>query len=78
LLGEMVPKNIALAGPERAAMLLVPAHLAFIKVVRPLIGFYNWLANITLRALRVEPKDELDSTVSPVELAQMLGESREE
>lgn len=24
LLGEMVPKNIALAGPERTAMLLVP------------------------------------------------------
>ena len=78
LLGEMVPKNIALAGPERAAMLLVPIHLGFIKIVRPLIAFYNWLANITLRALRVEPKDELDSTVSPVELAQMLGESREE
>ncbi|MGV9825484.1 hemolysin family protein [Gordonia sp. NPDC003429] len=78
LFGEMVPKNIALAGPERAAMLLVPAHLMFIRVVRPLIAIYNWLANITLRAMRVEPKDELDSTVSPIELAQMLGESREE
>ncbi|NDK88986.1 HlyC/CorC family transporter [Gordonia desulfuricans] len=78
LLGEMVPKNIALAGPERAAMLMVPVHLAFIKVARPLIAFYNLLANLTLRALRVEPKDELDSTVSPVQLAQMLGESREE
>ena len=78
LLGEMVPKNIALAGPETSAMLLVPAHLAFIRLARPLISFYNWLANIGLRAMRVEPKDELDSTVSPVELAQMLGESREE
>ncbi|MFT4042435.1 MAG: hemolysin family protein [Gordonia sp. (in: high G+C Gram-positive bacteria)] len=78
LLGEMVPKNIALAGPESAAMLLVPAHLSFIRVVRPLIAVYNWLANTSLRAMRVEPKDELDSTVSPVELAQMLGESREE
>src|SRR6478752_4557680 len=26
LLGEMVPKNIAIAGPERSAMLLVPMH----------------------------------------------------
>ncbi|MEP9394208.1 hemolysin family protein [Gordonia sp. VNQ95] len=78
LLGEMVPKNIALAGPETSAMLLVPIHLRFITIARPLVAFYNWLANITLRALRVEPKDELDSTVSPVELAQMLGESREE
>lgn len=78
LLGEMVPKNIALAGPERVAMLLVPLHLAFIKIVRPLIGFYNLMANLILRAMRVDPKDELDSTVSPVELAEMLGESRDE
>lgn len=78
LFGEMVPKNIALAGPETSAMLLVPPHLMFIKVARPLISFYNWLANITLRAMRVDPKDELESAVSPIELAQMLGESREE
>ena len=78
LIGEMVPKNIALAGPETAAMLLVPVHLAFIRLTRPLIGFYNWLANISLRAMRVEPKDELTSTVSPGELAQMLSESKQE
>ncbi|GAA1463118.1 hemolysin family protein [Williamsia maris] len=78
LLGEMVPKNIALAGPEKSAMLLVPAHLAFIKLARPLISFYNLAANLSLRAIRVEPKDELDATVSAGELAAMIGESREE
>ncbi|MGJ0121056.1 hemolysin family protein [Williamsia sp. MIQD14] len=78
LLGEMVPKNIALAGPERSAMLLVPAHLAFIRVAHPLIAFYNLAANLSLRAMRVEPKDELDATVSAGELAEMIGESREE
>jgi len=78
LLGEMVPKNLALAGPERSAMLLVPAHLMFIKVARPVIAFYNWVANLSLRLMRVEPKDELDATVSANELAQMLGESRRE
>ncbi|WP_238419718.1 hemolysin family protein [Gordonia sp. 'Campus'] len=78
LLGEMVPKNIALAGPESAAMLLVPVHLMFIRLVRPLIAFYNWLANISLRLLRVEPKDELESTVSLGELAEMVGESKQE
>ncbi|SIS19145.1 hemolysin family protein [Williamsia sterculiae] len=78
LLGEMVPKNIALAGPERMAILLVPTHLVFIRVSRPLIAFYNWLANISLRVAGVEPKDELDATVSAVELSEMIGESREE
>ncbi|SNT08278.1 hemolysin family protein [Rhodococcoides kyotonense] len=78
LVGEMVPKNIAIAGPERTAMLLVPAHLMFIKVAKPLISFYNICANLTLRALRIEPKDELDSSVSADELSQMIGESRSE
>ena len=75
LLGEMVPKNIALAGPERTAMLLVPPYLAYVRVARPFIVFYNKCANAILRLLRVEPKDELDITVSPVELSAMIAES---
>jgi CBS domain containing-hemolysin-like protein len=78
LLGEMVPKNIAIAGPEATAMLLVPPYLMYIRAVRPLIAFYNWAANTTLRALRVEPKDELDVTVSTVELSDMIAESLSE
>lgn len=77
LLGEMVPKNIALAGPERAAMLLIPVQLMFIRLVRPIIWFYNALANGTLRLFGVQPKDEVSSTVTEAELAQMIGESRE-
>ncbi|WP_040807963.1 hemolysin family protein [Nocardia concava] len=78
LLGEMIPKNIALAGPERSALLLVPLHLMWLRLAKPLIAVYNFAANMTLRALRIEPKDELDSTVSSVELAEMFGESRSE
>ena len=77
LLGEMVPKNIALAGPETAAMLVVPAHLVFLRITKPLIWFYNALANRSLRLIGVEPKDELASTVTEAELTQMIGESRE-
>lgn len=78
LLGEMVPKNIAIAGPESAAMLLIPVYLVYIKLAKPFIAFYNWCANTTLRALGVEPKDELDITVSTVELSAMIAESRSE
>jgi CBS domain containing-hemolysin-like protein len=78
LLGEMVPKNIALAGPESAAMLLIPPYLVYMRVAKPFIAFYNWCANTTLRMLRVEPKDELDVTVSTVELSEMIAESRSE
>ncbi|QKT07384.1 HlyC/CorC family transporter [Gordonia sp. X0973] len=78
LLGEMVPKNIALAGPERSAMLLVPIHLLFVRLTRPVLAGYNWLANLVLRAVGVTPRDELDSTVSQNELAVMIGDSRDE
>jgi CBS domain containing-hemolysin-like protein len=75
LLGEMVPKNIALAGPERTAMLLVPPYLAYVRAARPFIVFYNKRASAILRALGVEPKDELDTTVSLAELSAMIAES---
>lgn len=78
LLGEMVPKNIALAGPERSALLLIPLHLVWLRIARPLIACYNLAANLSLRALRIEPKDELNATVSMPELAEMIGESRSE
>jgi CBS domain containing-hemolysin-like protein len=78
LLGEMVPKNIAIAGPERTAMLLVPVYLVWIRLARPFIAFYNWCANSTLRAVRVQPKDELEVTVSTVELSEMIAESLSE
>jgi len=78
LLGEMVPKNIAIAGPESAAMLLIPTYLIWIRLARPLIAFYNWCANVTLRTFRIEPKDELDVTVSTVELSEMIAESLSE
>ncbi|MFV0494695.1 hemolysin family protein [Mycobacterium sp.] len=78
LLGEMVPKNIALAGPERTAMLLVPVYLPYARVARPVIVLYNKCANAILRLLRVEPKDELAVTVSTVELSDMIAESLSE
>ena len=78
LLGEMVPKNIALAGPEKAAMLLVPPYLLWVKATRPIIAVYDWCARMTVKALGVEPKTELENTVSMVELSEMIAESLSE
>ncbi|BBX73450.1 HlyC/CorC family transporter [Mycobacterium shinjukuense] len=78
LLGEMVPKNIALAGPERTAMLLVPPYLAYVRAARPFIVLYNTCATAILRSLGVQPKDELDITVSTVQLGEMIAESLSE
>lgn len=75
LFGEMVPKNITLAGPEKAAMLLIPPYLVYMAAARPFIAFYHRCGHAVLRALRVEPKDELEITVSTVELSEMIAES---
>lgn len=76
LFGEMVPKNIAIAGPETLAMWLSPTLILWVKITGPLIRFMNWVARITLRLFGVEQKDELDSTVDPQQLASMISESR--
>ena len=78
LLGEMVPKNIAIAGPESAAMLLVPAYLLWVRIARPVIAVYDWCAHIALRAVGIEAKTELENTVSTVELSEMIAESLSE
>jgi CBS domain containing-hemolysin-like protein len=74
----MVPKNIAIAGPESAAMVLVPPYLVWIRLAKPFIAFYNWSAHVILRILGVEAKDELENTVSTIELSEMIAESLNE
>ncbi len=78
VLGEMVPKNIAIAGPERAAIVLGPALVGVVTVLRPVIVALNAVANTTLRLLRVEPKDEISSTFTREEVAALVEESRGE
>jgi CBS domain containing-hemolysin-like protein len=78
LLGEMVPKNIAIAGPETAAMLLVPAYLLWVRAARPVIAVYDWCAHMSLRAVGIEARTELENTVSTIELSEMIAESLSE
>ena len=78
VLGEMVPKNIALATPERAALVLVPPLVRFSRSVRSVLRLLDAIANAGLRLLRVEPKDELTSSYSPDQLADIIAQSRSE
>ncbi|MEQ6899815.1 hemolysin family protein [Nocardioides sp. YIM 152588] len=78
VLGEMVPKNIALAGPDRSALVLGPPLLGLVTVLRPVIVAINAMANGILRLLRIEPKDEVTSTYTREEVAALVEESRGE
>lgn len=75
LLGEMVPKNIALAEPTRTALLLGPPLVALARTLRPVIFTINAFANALLKLLRVETRDEVAATFSDDELARMVRDS---
>ncbi|AYG84252.1 Magnesium and cobalt efflux protein CorC [Streptomyces hundungensis] len=72
LLGEMVPKNIALAEPSRTALLLGPPLVTLTRALRPVIFAINAFANTLLKLLRVDAKDEVAATFSDDELARLV------
>jgi CBS domain containing-hemolysin-like protein len=78
VIGEMVPKNIAIADPERTLLWLAIPNKIYMTVFGPLIRLLNGLANSGTRAFGVEPRDEVATAHTADEFAQMLAASREE
>jgi len=76
LIGEMVPKNIALADAPATAMWLSPLHTLFVRIARPLVWMLNAMANGVLRLMRIEAIDERAQAKTPEELAMLLEEAR--
>lgn len=77
-LGEMVPKNVALAGPENTAILLAPPLRAIALFLGPIVGGLNHMANFVVRLTGRQPKDEVVSAFTRDEVAGLVGESRSE
>jgi CBS domain containing-hemolysin-like protein len=78
VVGEMVPKNLALAGPDRLVLVLAPPLVAVSRALRPVISLLNAVANGILRLLRVEPKDEVSSGYTAEEVQSIVAESARE
>lgn len=78
ILGEMVPKNLAIADPERSALLVVLPFRVYAVVWRPVIWFLNAVSNALLRPLGIRPRDTLGVTHSADEIRAMLEVSGEE
>lgn len=75
VLGEMVPKNLALVDAERLALRVSTGFSLFERVFRPLILVLNALANGLVRLVGVEPVAERDLAHTPDELRMELHES---
>ena len=78
IIGELVPKNFALALPTATAKVVIPFQTAFTWVFRPAIVLLNNTANVILRAIGIEPKEELSSARTAEELTSLLRRSAKE
>lgn len=78
VLGEMVPKSLALAAPDAALRVLILPYRAFLWLLRPVIRALNALAFAGCRLLGVEPRRELVAVHSASELAAIVNTSSED
>ena len=75
VIGEMAPKNIAIAEPERSALWLAIPSRVYATLFRPFIHLLNGTANAGLRLLRVEPQDELRAVHTAGEIGAIVAHS---
>lgn len=68
VVGELVPKRIALANPERVAMALGGFMQGLARVTRPLVSFLGASTNLLLRILRVPAKSEENITDEEIDM----------
>ncbi len=78
IIGELVPKNFALALPRQTAKLVLPFQVGFTTVFRPAVALLNNSANVILRAIGIEPKEELSSARTADELTSLVRRSARE
>ena len=76
VLGEMAPKNIAIADPVRTLLWFALPYRLYANAVRGLLWVLNELANLAIRAVGVAPRDELATAYTPAQIGSMLGELR--
>ncbi len=75
VIGEMVPKNLAMAAPERTALWLGPGLVAFARLCGPVTVALGACARVVLRIFRVEPKDEVEAVYTSEQLNRLVGDS---
>jgi CBS domain containing-hemolysin-like protein len=78
VVGEMVPKNITLAGPERSALVLGPFMLAFCTGTRPLLNAMRWASRMVLSLWKIKAIDAVKTVFTAEELAGMVTQARAE
>ncbi|MER7682039.1 hemolysin family protein [Streptomyces sp. NPDC096934] len=77
VLGELAPKNLALAVPERLAKALANSTLTYLRIVGPVVRLFDGAADRLLRRVGIEPVEELHHGATLEELGHLIGASHE-
>jgi len=75
IIGELVPKNFALALPIQTAKFVIPFQTVFTTVFKPAVTVLNESANGLLRAVGIEPKEEISGARTAEELSSLVRRS---
>lgn len=78
VVGELMPKNLAISAPMRAGKIAVPFQYFFSIVFRPVIALLNGTANKALLAMGIEPQEESTAGRSAEELTSLVRHSADE
>lgn len=78
VLGEMVPKNVAISSPQATLLWLVLPYRFYLLVFRPVIRVLNALANGGCRLLGVRPEEGMSSVQTSDEIAAIVSQSHQE
>ncbi len=77
ILGELYPKNLAIANPDALSRALARSTLLYMSIFGWFISFFDRSANLLLRMLRIEPVHDLDVSASADDLPHIIANSRE-
>lgn len=75
VVGELGPKNYAIARPTQLARALSRSTLAYLTVAGPVIRLFDGASTRLLRAVGIEPIEELPQGADPDELRRIIDES---
>src|SRR5690606_17988568 len=78
IIGDLVPKNLAHALPDVHGKLVAPFQITFTTIFGPSVKLLNGFSNMIVRALGVEPKEELSAARTVDELSSLVSHSAEE
>lgn len=76
VLGEMVPKRLALKDPEKLGYMVGPFITIMAKVTSPVVSFLSMSTNFVVRLFGIDP-DEDDSSVTEEEIRMMTDVAEE-